>query len=322
MQEAPFSSKLLTQDFYMHELYNEYMKNLNYYMLNSNRTALSVKFYHMDIIASTNKEDISSIHNVDKYSRSIYNIYEFCPIIDNQPLMYQVDQMEDKQGHGIHSMSTMTLYAMEEPLPDDIFTFYTNSEEIFRVVNVIYNQNAHNNMKLYQITYENAPITKKQIDKFNIKETYYYNNETNSWFNSEKFKNYSYLIKNKHLLINIIEKYYNDIKCKFEDVNIPEEKNNLINTILFYLIEITQTDLSPILNYDIKYDNMNEVLKIEYNDIFVDDPNYIPPEIPDDIEYYDYYAGKIKNELLEATYNLFSNYYPLIDEKYKFNQNI
>ena len=66
-----YSASLLTQDFYQYALYDEYMKNINYYLLNSKKSSIVVKFYHSNVAKSTNYNNETSIHNIEKFNETI-----------------------------------------------------------------------------------------------------------------------------------------------------------------------------------------------------------------------------------------------------------
>jgi hypothetical protein len=240
---------LLTQDFYQYSIYKEYIKNLNYYLLNSKKDSVVVKFYHNYIPKNSNFDNETSIHNVKKLEDSVYNVYEFCPSFNNNPLSYQIGRNDDRFGYDINSSSTMTIFQMTEPLPDDLFSFYSEPNEIFRVLGVTYIQSVHKDLKLYQITYENAPLVKSSLDLVQVNETYYFNNEFDIWYPSHYYSNFVGLINQKANLIKTIKSFYNPTKCLFSDISLSADDQTLVNRTIHALKTLAKVDLPVILNY-------------------------------------------------------------------------
>ena len=318
MENVFKNATLLTQDFYQHEVYSEYIKNLNYYLLNSKRNSLVIKFFHMDVKESINKDDETGVHNVNKYINSIYNAYEFCPTMDAQQIMYQIGRNDARLGHDINSTNTITLYQMEEPLPDDLFYFYSEPKEIFRVTAVQFIQNIHKDLKLYQLTFENANVIKETVDKLQIKETYYFNNEFNNWFPSDYYNEFTNLIKYKNILIKNIKRYYNNFECFFQDKTLDTNTIIKVNEHINLLRNLASVDLPAQIGYKFNLDQYGYPKKFEVGEIYINDPLYVPvvPIVPDPLVYvYDPYEGKLKNDLLKNTYILYNLYKPFIEIK-------
>jgi hypothetical protein len=138
---------------------------------------------------------------------------------------------------------------MTEPLPDDLFSFYSEPNEIFRVLGVTYIQSVHKDLKLYQITYENAPLVKSSLDLVQVNETYYFNNEFDIWYPSHYYSNFVGLINQKANLIKTIKSFYNPSKCLFSDISLSVDDQTLVNRTIHALKTLAKVDLPVILNY-------------------------------------------------------------------------
>ncbi len=313
-----YSASLLTQDFYQYALYDEYMKNINYYLLNSKKSSIVVKFFHQNIDKSSNYNNETSIHNIEKFNETIYDVFEFCPTMDNQAISYQVGRSDNRLGYDINSANTITIFQMSEPLPDDLFTFYSEDREIFRVTGVTYIQSVHKNLKLYQLTYENAPVVKASIDNYQINETYYFNNEFDLWYASQYYTNFVGLIQNKDNYRSIIKKYYDSFVCNFDDkINnlskfSPEQKD-IVNKTIHILKILGRVDLPVLLEYKHDLDPYGYPIGITYDETYIPDINYVPVDPNSPGYVYAPYAGLIKHELLETVYKLYELYKPFIE---------
>lgn len=306
-------AKLLTQDFYQYELYSEYIKNLNYYILNSKKSGVVIKLLHFNVEKSKNKDDDSNIHGINRASNNIYDVYEFCPTLDTSALMYQIGRNDSRLGFDINSSQTLTIFQMSEPLPEDLFTFYSNQKEIFRITQVNYIQTVHENLKIYQIMYENAPITQKTFDGLNILDTFYFNNEFDIWYKAEFYQNFVEIVQNKDTWVKTIKNYYDPINCYYKDSVIPDDQIKLCNQTIHVLKILGKINLPPLLNYKYEIDQYDLPIILEDQDIYVDDPNYVNQNpSATDIEDYSPYTGKYAHPLLESTYNLIINYLPFI----------
>lgn len=307
-----YSASLLTQDFYQYSLYDEYLKNINYYLLNSKKSSIVVKFYHGNIAKSTNYNNETSIHNIEKFNETIYDVFEFCPTMDNQAIQYQIGRNDNRLGYDINSTNTITIFQMVEPLPDDLFSFYSEDREIFRVVSVNYIQSVHKNLKLYQLTYENAPVVKASIDNYQINETFYFNNEFDQWFPSAYYPNFVGLIKYKQEYINIIKKYYDPMVCYFFDPVIPDAQNTIMNKTLHILKILGRVDLPVLLGYNHELDPFGYPISMTIDNTYIPDINYVPVDPNSPGYVYTPYEGLIQHELLKTTFDLYKLYEPFI----------
>lgn len=308
-----YSASLLTQDFYQYALYDEYMKNINYYLLNSKKSSIVVKFYHSNVAKSTNYNNETSIHNIEKFNETIYDVFEFCPTMDNQSIQYQIGRNDNRLGYDINSTNTITIFQMVEPLPDDLFSFYSEDREIFRVTGVNYIQSVHKNLKLYQLTYENAPVVKASIDNYQIDETFYFNNEFDQWFPSIYYPNFVGLIQNKDKYRTIIKKYYDTINCNFTSVDISDSQKSIMNKTLHILKILGRVDLPVLLEYKHELDPFGYPISITSEETYIPDINYvqIDPTTPGYI--YAPYQGLIQHELLKTVYDFYKLYSPFIE---------
>ena len=303
----------LTQDFYQYSIYDEYLKNLNYYLLNSNRNSVVVKYFHANLDLSQNYNDETRIHNIEKFSETTYDVYEFCPTLDNMALNYIVGKNDARLGYDINGNSTLTLFQMTEPLPDDLFSFYSEPKELFRVVNVTYIQSVHSKLKLYQLTYENAPVVKKSADDFDINETYYFNNEFDNWFPSKYYPQFAGLIQNKQTLIKNIKTFYDRVRCRFFASDITDHQLAIVNKSIHALKTYAKIDLPVILHYRCDHDPFGLPIIISFDETYIPDPNAIPID-PNDPNYvYSPHEGEIQHLLLYSVFSLYQLYKPFIE---------
>jgi hypothetical protein len=294
--------------------------------LNSKKSSIVIKFYHQIVELSQNKDDETGVHNINKYKNSIYNAYNFCPTMDMTQIMYQIGRQEQRFGHDINSNNTITIFQMAEPLPDDIFYFYSEPNEIFRVVTVQYLQTVHKDLKLYQITYDNAPIQKNSLNEYidpYINENYYFNNEYDLWFKGMYYTFFSKIVKHKDDIISSLQKYYDPLKCRYSclEINNNQLKIDFINEKITFLKNFGH-NFKAIINY--KYNNPKEKYFDQYNyplpftidDCYIPDPNYIAPNPVDPLVYvYDPFEGKLKLELFLKVGYLYNLYKTFIEIK-------
>lgn len=311
---------LLTQDFYQYELYNEYIKNINYYLLNSKKSSLVVKYYRQSAPLSDNYDNITSIHNVEKQKETTYNVFEFCPTMDATPINYFIGRADNRLGYDLNSNNTITVFQMEEPLPNDIFYFYSEPNELFRVTNVQFLQTVHQSLKIYQLSYENAPLLKSSLDNplnFPIDETFYFNNEFDIWFPSGVYSKFVGLIQNKESLLKIIKSYYNDYKCYYTDPLIEQYSAHLLklNWTIHALIKVGKVNLPVLLpdEYHYRIDQFDSIISLIEEDTYLPIPNYIPLPVSNTVYIYDPYEGMEQHPLLKAVFDLYQLYIPFIE---------
>ena len=306
----------LTQDFYQYSLYEEYLKNINYYLLNSKKNSIVIKFFHNNVGINLNYNDETRIHNIEKFQETVYDIYEFCPTMDNQAINYTIGRNDARLGRDINGMSTLTLFQMVDPLPDDLFSFYSEPDEIFRVIDVVYIQSVHSKLKLYQITYENAPIVKKSVDALEINETYYFNNEFDNWFPSKYYSNFVGLIQNKPNLIKTIKTYYDRSACYFKPTNILDispVQLEIMNRTIHALKILAKVDLPVLLRYKHVLNQYGYPVTITLDETYVIDPDAAPIDVNAPGYVYSPYEGKIQHPLLYSVFNLYQLYKPFIE---------
>jgi hypothetical protein len=311
---------LLTQDFYQYEVYNEYIRNINYYLLNSKKSSLVVKYYRQSVKLSDNFENVTEIHNTDRQKETTYTVFEFCPTMDATAINYFIGRNDNRLGYDINSNNTITIFQMEEPLPNDIFYFYSEPNEIFRVTNVQFIQTVHKSLKLYQLTYENAALLKTSIDNpknFPLDETFYFNNEFDIWFPSEVYSNFTGLIQHKDTLIKIIKRFYNNFECYYTDPILEQYPAHLLklNWTIHALIKVGKVSLPIILpeKYHYRVDQFDSIISLIKEDIYLPIPDYIKPPAPTIVYVYDPYEGMYEHPLLKAVYELYRLYIPFIE---------
>jgi hypothetical protein len=209
---------ILHQDSYLYNVYDEFMQNVQHYSLNSSIRSLSIRYYRNSI--STGYDEDTSSFNSDKYDK-IYDVFDFTPVLEMQPLSYGT--MDDEAGQGLirKTESIMTILSVSEPLLGDILYFYpgthteVNDTEVFvvREVNFIRSQKKLN---MYQIRFETAQLTHTSLQLVKINKHSYFIREFDKFFDSELYSSFTFLLKNRNDIVHTINKSYNPIKCRYE----------------------------------------------------------------------------------------------------------
>lgn len=316
----------LHQDMYAYDIYAEYLNKIEHYSLNSTINSLSIRYYKQNISMTIGKYDELDIIASDQYTRT-YDIFDFSPVLQMQPLTYDVENDESNQGVIRKTNGVLTLMAVVEPLPGDKFNFYQNgsTNEFFSVstVNFVYSVK---DLNIYEITFKTANITMQSVEDLNISNHYYYVKEFRKFYDSSLYESYKFLLDNRNDLMADLNTYYD---CKYyytgfvtingEEVEISEPLKQKLNSLLLYLNEKVKLKTKIILNYEIIIQN-DLILEILESDCYIDDPNYIVPNIPTDP--YDPYEGKIKVESLDIVYKLQQEYFKFINYQTPLDGNI
>jgi len=218
---------------YQYGLYDDYLSQLDdNLILYSNQNSMSIQYWNIVVQESFNTNDLSFQNSYKKFT---YDIYHFMPTLEMSPLTYQINYETQHSGTSNIATGSMTIFLLDKPLPGDLFTFYStedvhNSGEVFRVSNVRYMRTTKNKLKLFQLDFETAPLTRNSVDNLRINNIYYWDTELNKFFPEDKYNILLDLNENRDELLNEINKYYNPITGVYEE----SENTNpvLLNSIL------------------------------------------------------------------------------------------
>ncbi len=302
---------VLHQDMYMYDIYTEYLNKIEYYALNSQYNSLSIRYYKQNIPLTKGVYDDLDVLITDKYSRA-YEIFDFTPVLEMTPLTYSTNNDEENQGVIRKTEGTLTILAISEPLPGDIFNFYeyASTNEYFEVldVNFVYSVKKLN---IYQLTFETANFHKSSVEALNIHEHYYYLKEFKRFYSSVLYDEYTELIKNRNTKLEQLSNYYNSVKCYYDN-NLPSSLSDIANSILNYLNEKVHLNNKFILDYPVLRDASGLVIELRIEQTYLPDPSYVPqpydPNVP-----YDPYLGKLQDPLLKLVYELQVPYFKFIN---------
>lgn len=315
------NADVLHQDMYAYDIYSEYLNKIKQYALNSNINSLSLRYYKQNIPLTTGTWNEIDVITTPSYTRT-YDIFDFAPVLQMQPLSYQVQNDETNQGVIRRTQGVLTLLAVIEPLPGDVFNFYQHgsTDEFFNVdtVNFVYSVK---DLNIYEITFSTANWAKKTVDELNINEHYYYVKEFQKFYDSSLYENYTELLNNRNALLDEINTKYDCIKMYYtdfvtiNDMTYPLNSNqiDIVNSVLLYLNEKVKLKINLIDNKQIKYDENNLVLKITEDDTYVKDPNYIEPNTIDPSIPYDQHAGSVQSTLMKDVFILQNIYWKFIN---------
>ena len=308
----------LHQDMYVYDVYAEYLNKIEQYALNSTINALSLRYYKQNIPLTKGVHDELDVIVTDGYGR-VYDIFDFTPVLEMQPLSYNTSNDETNQGTIRKTEGTLTLLAIIEPLPGDIFNFYQHgsTNEFFTVDEVNFVHSVKD-LNIYQIRFSTANWSIESVQDLNINEHYYYNKEFRKFFASDLYETYTDLIENRNNVLQDINLNYNCVKTRYDTNGMPEAKIELINSILLYLNDKVKLQTKVILGYEILRDVAGELILITEADTYLPIDGYVPPPYDPNIPY-DPYAGQYQSQLildvkyLQDKYIVFVNYQTPLD---------
>ena len=271
----------LHQDMYLYDVYSEYLNKIKYYSLNSTINSLSIRYYKVNLDKTLGVESDLGMITVGQ-ELITYDIYDFTPVLESAPLSYSTENDEDGQGLIRKTRGTLTILAISEPLPGDIFNFYQNgsTNEFFTVEEVNYVQSVKD-LNIYQINFTTSQLYKQTVNDLSVSAHFYYVKEFHNFFISDLYDDYAYLLKNRNYIIDDINEYYNYNDCKYIDSTMVESQTILANSMLLYLNELVQLNTKVIIGYSIIKDTPNDYpIRITDNDCLFDDPILGPTPIP------------------------------------------
>ena len=242
---------ILNQDQYVYDFYNEYITNLQFYQINSKIKALSLRYYRINYALTKGIEDDLDMVNSKKFNKT-YDLFDFVPVLESQQFSYTNLNDEMNQGVIRPVQGMLTIMCVEEPLPNDVFHFYSNESEIeyLQVTNVTFIQSVKK-LNVYQIEYSTANLLKTTVDKFNVNGHFYFMREFSKFIGSSLYSDMIKLIENRDENIIKIKKYYDDKRCSFKSPNVDDSTNIIINKMLLTVCEnVYIPDIPPILTVD------------------------------------------------------------------------
>lgn len=302
------NADVLHQDMYAYDIYAEYLNKIEHYSINSTINSLSIRYYKQNFPNTKGIRDEIDVVVNSGYDRA-YDIFDFTPVLESQPLNYTNDMDETGQGLVRRTQGTMTIMAVVEPLPGDIFNFYQHgsTNEYFKVLDVNFVHSVKD-LNIYQINFETAQWKRTTIDSLTIINHFYFVKEFRKFYDSSLYEGYATLIETRNDELALINAKYDCIGTKYTDtltlsdgstIPLPDEKINLLNSILLYLNEKVSLNIKYVSGYTILRDVNDLVIPITEQDTYVDDPTN--PGVP------------IQSTVMEKVRNLQDIYFSFIN---------
>lgn len=230
---------------YQYQLYQEYLGATKDNILNySQNPELSLKYFKINVPKSTNindtngevapafdaygdvaaldeEETLSGTGITHKFKNYTYDIFEFTPVIEIQPLQYE---QAGESWIGTHS--SMAIMSIDRPAAGDLFTFYgaqdntTDGTEIFQITDVSYQRTSHKALPIYNLQFRSAPMKVETIKELTINEVYFYSIHFNKFLKSSCWDSYQYSLK-----------FFQDkISKDFDSLYIPDKSKYVFKT--------------------------------------------------------------------------------------------
>jgi hypothetical protein len=270
----------LHQDMYLYDVYSEYLNKIKYYSLNSTINSLSIRYYKVNLDKTIGVESDLSMITVGQ-ELITYDIYDFTPVLESAPLSYSTENDEDGQGLIRKTRGTLTVLAVTEPLPGDIFNLYQNgsTNEFFTVEDVNYVQSVKD-LNIYQINFATSQLYKQTVNDLSVGAHFYYVKEFHNFFVSDLYDDYKNLLTNRNYMVDHINEFYDYNACKYIDKNMTDAQTTLANSMILYLNELVQINSKVIIGYSIIKDIPNDyALRLQDTDCLYDDPINGPTQI-------------------------------------------
>jgi len=207
----------INSNLYMYEIYDEYLERYNQNLINySLSNGLSIKYFHIKVDESYNFDSEINIHT--SFRNFKYDLYHFMPVFDMETFTSQSSFDPSLQGTSYSTTVSMTIVCVDNPVPGDVFHFYDitgqykiDKTDIFRIKHVHYVRNFNinndkNNLKIYKVEAESAPFkfnTIEEIEENNILRTYFWDNESGSFIDDDRYEFLIYLRDEKEKKYNL-----------------------------------------------------------------------------------------------------------------------
>jgi len=270
---------------YMYNVYDEYLER---YYINalqySSNNGLIIRYFKILVDESYNFDSETNIQT--DYKNFKYAIYDFVPIIDAQPPVSQAYFDPTMQGTSYNVTMTITIAGIPNPLPGDMLHYYDitgnneiDTKEIFRVRYVNYIRSINNKFPIYQLDIEYAPISRETLDQIaatNVIKHYYWDNETNQFISSDKYKYFTFLAKNRENYLNKVYEIYDDVKagyhyCKLNSIfKIIQRKHEFSIKVISPDIDFIDLDLRDFMakfSFYYKIQNKDPITGEEFPEI-------------------------------------------------------
>ena len=315
------NADVLHQDMYAYDIYAEYLNKIEHYSINSTINSLSIRYYKQNIPFTKGTHDELDVIVTPGYSRA-YDIFDFTPVLESQPLTYTNDQDENNQGVIRRTQGTMTIMAVIEPLPGDIFNFYQHgsTNEFFSVDDVNF-VHAVKDLNIYQIQFSTANWSRASIDNLNIINHYYFVKEFRKFYDSSLYEAYATLLETRNDELDLINNGYDCRFTKYTDtvtlsdgstLELPESKVQILNSTLMYLNEKVSLGIKYVAGYSILRDIDGFVITMTEADTYIPDPTYVPP-LFDPGTLYNPYAGQVQSTVMAKVFNMQDLYLSFIN---------
>ena len=324
------NADVLHQDMYAYDIYAEYLNKIEHYSINSTINSLSIRYYKQNIPFTMGTVDELDVIVTPGYSRA-YDIFDFTPVLESQPLTYTNENDETNQGVIRRTQGTMTIMAVIEPLPGDVLNFYQHgsTNEFFSVSEVNF-VHAVKDLNIYQIEFHTANWSVKSVEDMTIINHYYFVKEFRKFYDSTLYESYATLLESRNTELESINIGYDCVGTKYDDkitlsngdiITLPESKVILLNSTLRYLNDKVQLPIKYIDGYDIQRGPDGLVIQIMESDTYIPDPNYVTPPYDPNVPY-DPYAGQIQSVVMEKVRVLQDLYYDFINYQDPLDGNI
>ena len=324
------NADVLHQDMYAYDIYAEYLNKIEHYSINSTINSLSIRYYKQNIPFTKGTHDELDVIVTPGYSRA-YDIFDFTPVLESQPLTYTNENDETNQGVIRKTQGTMTIMAVQEPLPGDILNFYQHgsTNEYFSVTEVNFVHSVKD-LNIYQIQFETSNWHKASIENLTVINHYYFVKEFRQFYDSSLYEAYATLLETRNDELELINDGYNCSTTHYTDfvtlsdatlLELPQVKIDLLNSTLLYLNEKVKLAIKVVLGYSILRDTEGLVLVITEADTYVPDPTYIAPSYDPNVPY-DPYAGQIQSTVMEKVRIMQDLYYGFINYSTPLDGNI
>lgn len=314
------NADVLHQDMFLYNVYSEYLNKVQFYSINSNIQSLSVRYYRMNVPQSIGVERDLHMMLVDQYSMT-FDIFDFTPILELSPISYSTENNEDtNQGLWHHATGSMTIMAVQQPIPGDIFHFYQHGStiEYFDVTTVTYIQSVRD-INIYQVEFETANVTPSTVDSLRINRHFYFLREFQNFFDSSLYDVYANLLNNRNDILNSINGYYDQIKCRYSEVGLSDTQITKVNSALMYLNKLVKLKIKVIIGYSI-INSFDNYIPLIDTDLYIGEPNFTLTFATDTgfdpTVGYNPYAGLPTSALMKLVFDLqniylqFVNYTP------------
>jgi len=267
---------ILHQDYYVYDIYKEYLDKIKHYSLNGTINSLSIRYYKTNIAKSSGVIYELSMLASSQYAAA-YDIFDFTPVLEFTPLSYSNDNAEEGQGIIRRTQGTMTILAVTEPLFGDIFNFYQqgSTNEYFDVTDVNFVQSVKD-LNIYQISFETSQLYKSSVENLLINRHYYYVKEFTQFYDSVLYNDYSELMANRNNMLDELNTYYDSSLCIYKDDMLSTKIIDKINNVLVYLNSKVKLNVKIIIPYDVLNDNDINQYLLNVADTWYPGPDYIP----------------------------------------------